>query len=84
MIFGAIVGFVVGLVPLILGFTRKNIKFGVIGFVLSIVGGTFFSLLGALPISAVFSWLALRKPKFVESVEAENSSDTQLAKSDIS
>ncbi len=76
LIFGLIVGFVIGLVPLVLGFTKQNRKYGLIGFVLTIIGGAFFSFLGALPVSAVFSWLILRKPKAEESKEVANTENT--------
>lgn len=69
ILFGAGVGLVVGLAPLILGLIRGKVKLGLIGFVSSIIGGSIFALILALPISAVFSWLVLRKPKTV----AENS-----------
>jgi hypothetical protein len=61
-IIGAVIGFVLGLVPLILGFKKQNIKLGIIGFVVSIIVGVFLSLLGALPVCIIFVWLILRKP----------------------
>jgi hypothetical protein len=71
MIVGAIVGFVLGLIPLILGFVKKNLKFGMIGFLLTLAAGTFFSLLGALPVSAVSIWLVLRKPAETKPAQVE-------------
>lgn len=61
LIVGAIAGFVVGLVPMILGFSRGKRNLGIIGFVFSLVAGTIFSLLGAIPVAGVFTWLILRK-----------------------
>ena len=63
VLFGAGVGLVIGLVPLVAGFLKGKLKIGLIGFVASIVGGSIFALLLAVPISAVFTWLILRKPK---------------------
>lgn len=60
LIVGAIAGFVVGLVPLILGFTRGRKKLAVFGFLLALAAGTIFSLLGAIPVAGVFTWLILR------------------------
>ncbi|MBS1796867.1 MAG: hypothetical protein JSS81_23780 [Acidobacteria bacterium] len=62
LIIGAVVGAVFGLIPLILGFTKQKLKLGILGFFLTLIVGTFFSLLGALPVTAVFIWLLLRKP----------------------
>ena len=48
LIIGSIAGFVCGLIPLILGLKNQNRKFGILGFILSIIAGIPFSLLGAL------------------------------------
>ena len=61
------VGFVVGLIPLIIGFVKKNIKFGAIGFVGSIVGGALLGIVLSVPVAAVFTWLIIRGPKKPES-----------------
>lgn len=84
MIFGVISGVVFGLIPLILGLVKKNLKFGAIGFGSSIIGGAILGIYLSIPASAVFSWLILRKPKAEESANIENSSETEVAKSDIS
>ena len=68
---GLIAGFVCGLVPLILGLKNQNRKFGILGFILSIIAGLPFSLLGALPVAGIFTWLILRKPAVAESAQAE-------------
>ena len=68
---GLIAGFVCGLVPLILGLKNQNRKFGILGFILSIIAGLPFSLLGALPVAGIFTWLILRKPAVAETAQAE-------------
>lgn len=62
LIIGAIFGIVLGLVPLILGFKKQNMKMGIIGFVSAVAVGIPFSFLGALPVAIIFTWLILRKP----------------------
>ena len=57
------VGFVLGLVPLIIGFLKRNTKYALIGFVGSIVGGAILGVILSVPISAIFTWLIVRKPK---------------------
>ena len=42
-----------------------------LGFVLTVLAGTFFSLLGALPVAAVFIWLILRKPAETQPVQVD-------------
>lgn len=67
VLFGAAVGLVLGLVPLISGVLKGKLKLGLIGFVASVVGGSIFALLLALPVSAIFTWLVLRRPASVAS-----------------
>lgn len=62
LIVGVISGFIFGLIPLILGLRKQNRRYAFLGFVLTILAGAFFSLLGALPVAAVFVWLILKKP----------------------
>ncbi|HVE57299.1 MAG TPA: hypothetical protein VNB22_10765 [Pyrinomonadaceae bacterium] len=68
---GLLAGFVCGLVPLILGLKKQNIKLGVLGFILSLLAGLPLALLGALPVAGIFTWLILRKPAVAESAQAE-------------
>ena len=63
ILLGGSLGLVVGLVPLIAGFVKKNTRFALLGFACSIVGGAILGLLLAVPVAAVFTWLILRKPK---------------------
>ncbi len=79
LIVGLIAGFVCGLIPLILGLKNQNRKFGILGFILSIIAGLPFALFGALPVAGVFTWLILRKPKVAETSNAEVSSEIQVS-----
>ncbi len=56
-------GLIVGLVPLIIGLVKRNIKYALIGFLGSIVGGAILGLLLAIPVAAVCTWLILRGSK---------------------
>ena len=57
------IGLIVGLVPLITGIVKRNMKFGLIGFAGSIVGGAILGLILAIPVAAVFTWLIVRGSK---------------------
>jgi len=61
VLFGAAVGFIMGLLPLITGLVKRKIKLGLIGLLGAVVGGSIASLILALPVSFVFTWLILRK-----------------------
>lgn len=79
LIIGAIIGVVFGLIPLILGFKRNKPKIGILGFILTAIAGTMFSMLGALPICGLFTWLVLRKPSKTVQAEAINEDEAEVA-----
>lgn len=60
-------GILCGLLPLILGFKRGNIRLGAVGFVVCTIAGFLLSLLGALPIAALFAYFILRRKRNVGS-----------------
>jgi hypothetical protein len=60
------IGFVLGLVPLISGFVKSRVKYGVLGFVCSGIGGALLGIVLAIPASAIFTWLIFRDPKVAE------------------
>ncbi len=61
VLIGLGVGFVLGLIPLALGFYRGQRKLAIIGFAASVVAGAAWSLF-SLIIVLVFVWLILRNP----------------------
>ena len=72
------IGLVFGLVPLISGFVKRNVKYGVIGFLGSIVGGALLGLLLAIPVAAIFTWLIVKRPRQNTQTEPQSvGSDSQ-------
>ncbi len=67
LIFGILInagiGLVLGLIPLILGFVKRNVKYGFFGFIASIVGGAILGILLSIPAIVIFSWLIVRGAK---------------------
>ncbi len=59
----AVLGFLLGLIPLITGFLKKEKSYGVFGFLGSLVGGAILGLFLSLPVAVIFTWLILRKSK---------------------
>ena len=57
------IGIALGLVPLIFGIVKRNMKYGVTGFLAAIVGGAILGIFLSVPISAIFTWLIVRAPK---------------------
>ncbi len=62
-LFNGGVGLVLGLIPLIAGFVKRQIKYGIIGFLGTLVGGAALGIILSVPVCAVFTWLILRGPK---------------------
>ena len=69
---GAVIGLVLGLVPLIAGIIKKKVRKGVIGLVVSTLGGALAGIIISLPAMAIFTWLILR-----EQVVATNDASPQ-------
>jgi len=55
------IGFVLGLIPLILGIVKKKVRTGVIGIIVGTLGGAVLGFLVSIPSMAIFTWLILRK-----------------------
>lgn len=74
LLIGIGIGLVLGLVPLAIGFFKKNLKLGVIGFVCTLLGGAIWSVLSLL-IMIVFSVLIFIKSKSPEPITSSTDSD---------
>ncbi len=61
LIFGAALGFVLGLIPLIIGIVKKQPKLGVLGLIGAIIGNTILGLLLSIPIIGICIYLILKK-----------------------
>ena len=76
---GAILGALLGLIPLILGRRRNRGRLGLYGIVASTVGGAISPLL-SIVVVAIFTWLVVRaKPVRPDSQPEANSGDQDLA-----
>jgi len=58
---GAVLGFLLGLIPLILGIVKKKTKLGVAALIASIVGGAISGIYLIVPVLAVFTYLIFKK-----------------------
>ncbi len=61
--FNAGIGFVFGLVPLILGFVKGRVKNGIFGFLACLVGGALLGIILSIPAMIFFSWMIVRGGK---------------------
>lgn len=55
------IGFVLGLAPLVLGFLKGKVKYGILGLVCGTLGGALLGLIVSVPSMIVFTWLIVRK-----------------------
>jgi hypothetical protein len=72
-IFNIGLGILLGAIPLVLGFIRKERSYAVFGFLGSIIGGAILGLFLSIPVAAIFTWLILRKTKPVNASGASAS-----------
>jgi hypothetical protein len=61
ILFGAILGAVLGLVPLVLGIIKKKMMYGFLGFIGAVIGNAIMGLLLSVPIIAVCLYFIMRK-----------------------
>ena len=54
------IGLLLGLVPLIAGLIKRKLRLGVIGLIVSIVGGGLLGVILSIPAMAIFTWLIVR------------------------
>ncbi len=72
---GAILGALLGLIPLLLGRRRNKARLGMYGFVASIVAGALAPLL-AIIVTAVFSWMIVKDRPAEATRESDTGGDT--------
>ncbi len=56
----AILGFVLGLIPLGFGVFRRKVRLGVLGIIASTIGGAILGVFLSVPAMSVFTWLIIR------------------------
>jgi hypothetical protein len=61
ILFNTALGFVLGLIPLVLGFVRGRVKYGLLGLAASIIGGAILGVILSIPAALIFTWLVLRR-----------------------
>lgn len=76
-LFNTVLGIILGSIPLILGFLRKERSYAVFGFLGSVIGGALLGLFLSLPIAVIFVWLILRKPGSIVDSPAAHSDSVQ-------
>lgn len=68
-LFGSILGAILGIIPLVLGFIKKKLKYGIIGFVGAIIGNAILGLILSIPIISICIYLILKNPTAGEPAE---------------
>jgi hypothetical protein len=71
LLINAGIGFVIGMIPLILGFAKGKVKLGVFGLLAATIGGGILGLLLSIPAAVIFVWLILKSPAEVVVVNKE-------------
>lgn len=78
---GGILGLLLGLGLLILGFVKKKRSYGVFGFLGALVVGPISGVLSII-VAAIFTYLILRKPNTIN--DSTITSNSQMSDSDVS
>ncbi|MBK6750390.1 MAG: hypothetical protein IPG67_10345 [Acidobacteria bacterium] len=70
-IINAGIGFVLGLIPLLLGYFYKQLRTGIIGILVATIGGGVIGIFASIPAAIIFTWLIVRNSKPGMAVESE-------------
>jgi hypothetical protein len=63
------IGFVLGLIPLIIGIFKKNMKLGLIGFIFTLLGGAIWSVLALIIMIASTIYIFIKSPKVITAAD---------------
>lgn len=55
------IGFVLGLIPLVIGSVKGRQKYGIFGFLACLAGGAILGIFLSVPACVFFTWLSIRK-----------------------
>lgn len=78
IVINAGIGFVLGLIPLIIGIVKRNFKYGIFGHVAATVGGAVLGIFLSVPAAIIFTWLILKNSNSPRNLD----SDAQALDSD--
>lgn len=63
MLINAVIGLVLGLIPLLFGYFNKQLKLGVAGIAVATLGGAVLGIFASIPATIIFTWLVARRAK---------------------
>ena len=63
MLINALIGLVLGLIPLLFGYFNKQLKLGVAGIAVATLGGAVLGIFASIPATIIFTWLVARQAK---------------------
>ncbi|HMT06575.1 MAG TPA: hypothetical protein PKA82_01120 [Pyrinomonadaceae bacterium] len=63
ILINVVIGIALGLIPLLFGHFNKQLKLGLIGIGVTVVGGALFGVLLSIPATVIFTYLIARRAK---------------------
>jgi hypothetical protein len=63
MVLNAVIGLVLGLIPLLFGYFSKQLKLGMIAIAVTTIGGAILGIIISIPAMIVFTWLVARNSR---------------------
>ena len=71
IVINAGIGFVLGLIPLIIGIVKRNFKYGIFGHVAAAVGGAVLGIFLSVPAVIIFTWLILKNSNSPRNLDSD-------------
>ena len=75
----AVIGFVLGLVPLAFGFVKNQRKYAFFGLIACIVGGAVLGIFLSIPLAAIFTWLIFKSSNTKSNSSTGDDTDTSIS-----
>lgn len=68
MLLNAVIGFILGLIPLLFGYFSKQLKLGLLAIAVTTIGGGLLGILISIPGTIIFTWLVARNARRARNV----------------
>lgn len=68
IVINTVIGIALGLIPLLFGHFNKQLRLGVIGIMVTTLGGAIFGVLLSIPATVIFTFLIARNAKAARAV----------------
>lgn len=75
----AVIGFVLGLIPLVFGFIKNQKKLAFFGLIACAAGGAVLGIFLSIPLAGIFTWLIFKSSRTNSNIGTGDSTHTSIS-----